>query len=602
MDMNDCIYCSVDSYSIASRGYTEVHEFQSKFITCLRCSSKFCNTCVREMINFIEMSRVIPVKVKRDDRSYNQLKQVESCFLSSSRTIPYGPCCSFVSLSSVAPSSITKTPRPNPLIRCDRKYSIKKFRSYINKTKLVEFKFPLPEYIPLEQYFDNPKLTSHLGLFKPKEFPGRQFRRILYKRKKRHHNVNVLAKYNPFSGALILPTFGLIIQGEVTNSHWYCDHHGFARSSVDGTVDVPHCVLSHNAAQQLHDSNVQISRISGPREVITLSVACPEDCSRTRNITIEVIHVNQQVATSVIQTMKGENGLHFNFPTMSIFGSDDIRPDVDATIILGHFSIDTNIHPKLLLLHFSGMLANSQYSVQRKQEIATDLYHQLRCISGRQGYQIIRRGGSSGKLSNQSDQKLIDCIHDVPGMCPRKLRGVLILRGVLTYFLVYRNVKSSSFVCYMYPPPKEGGSFNLPPFFLYSHPVLAEFTYLKMIAIEILRSLNVLRSSQGLALVAQGILECESRKLSKARELNKKYDPSRKQGKLYSFVKCFSSLHTYSMVCHPVGIHNDHFRGGDEYLENKILLSTHVNQGRKANLGRGGCIMGTQYVFALLDW
>jgi hypothetical protein len=60
--------------------------------------------------------------------------------------------------------------------------------------------------------------------------------------------------------------------------------------------------------------------------------------------------------------MKGENVFNFtSITTMAFFGSEDTRPDVDVTIILGYFTIDTNLHPKLLLLHFLGMLTNCQY-------------------------------------------------------------------------------------------------------------------------------------------------------------------------------------------------------------------------------------------------
>jgi hypothetical protein len=97
---------------------------------------------------------------------------------------------------------------------------------------------------------------------------------------------------------------------------------------------------------------------------------------------------------------------------------------VDVTIILGRFTIDSSVHSKMLLLRYSGMQANVHYSVQRRNQIAKELYHCLRPIAGRQGYEMGRRGGSSGKISNQSDQDLLDCIHDVPGLCPRRLPNI----------------------------------------------------------------------------------------------------------------------------------------------------------------------------------
>ena len=272
--------------------------------------------------------------------------------------------------------------------------------------------------------------------------------------------------------------------------------------------------------------------------------------------------------------MKGANSLDENYiQQMSFFSSEDTRPDVDVTIILGRFSIDMNIHPKMLLLRFSGMLANANYSVKRRNEIANELYHQLRPIAGRQGYEVVRRGGSSGKTCLQSDQDLLDCIHDVPGLCPRKLCGVVILRGNLAYYLIYRNVDSTKFVCHQYSPPKEGGSFKMPTAMLYKYPVLGEFTYLKMVATEVLRSLNVCRVERGLPKVCQGVIDCETRKVQESRKV---YDASDKslEGKYLAFLDAFNNMHSYSMVCYPVGMHNDTFRDGVESLENKILMST----------------------------
>ena len=72
--------------------------------------------------------------------------------------------------------------------------------------------------------------------------------------------------------------------------------------------------------------------------------------------------------------------------------------------------------------------------------------------------------------------------------------------------------------------------------------------------------------------------------------------------KYLAFFDVFNKSHSYSMVCHPVGIHNDHFKDGDEYLENKILMSIENDPGNCKGLGRGGCVMGTHFVYALLDW
>ncbi len=333
-------------------------------------------------------------------------------------------------------------------------------------------------------------------------------------------------------------------------------------------------------------------------------IPAPEDINLKRDITVEVIEIDHTIASSVIMNMKGENCFNVEFmKSMSFFSSEDMRQDVDVTIILGRFTINSSVHSKMLLLRFSGMQANVHYSVKRRNQIAKELYHCLRPIASQQGYDIGRRGGLSDKISNQSDQDLLDCIHDVPGICPRRLRGVLILRGELSYYLIYRNMKSTKFVCYQYSPPKEEGAFKMPSAVLYSFPVLCEFTYLKMMAIEVIQSLNINRATSGLSSVCQGVLDCESRKLNKSCKIFNDCDLPLHE-KYLAFFDTFNKSRSYSMVCHPVGIHNDHFKEGDESLENKILLSI-VNDPGPGNpklLGRGGHVMGNTFVYALMDW
>ncbi len=143
----------------------------------------------------------------------------------------------------------------------------------------------------------------------------------------------------------------------------------------------------------------------------------------------------------------------------------------------------------------------------------------------------------------------------------------------------------------------------MPTTMLYKYPVLREFTYLKMVATEVLRSLNVRRVECGLPKVSQGVIDCETKKVQESRNMYESTDLSL-EGKYIAFLDAFNKMHSYSMVCYPVGMHNDTFRDGVESLENKILMSTtdigcHTE---RKGLGRGGCIMGTHFVYALLDW
>ncbi len=201
-------------------------------------------------------------------------------------------------------------------------------------------------------------------------------------------------------------------------------------------------------------------------------------------MTVVVIQFPQVLPIAMVATMKGMTTPSISsIMKMSSFGSEDMRNNVDMMIILGNFTINQNKHPKLLLLRFSDMLANHHFSIKARHKMARDLYHQLRPMCGSQGYEVKRRGGSSGLVSPQSDKDLLDCCHDVPRLLTRKLRGVLIMRGSLSYHMAYRNVSSSKFVHHAYSPPKEGGSFKMPAKLLLQYPVLAEFAYLKMMAV-----------------------------------------------------------------------------------------------------------------------
>ena len=140
----------------------------------------------------------------------------------------------------------------------------------------------------------------------------------------------------------------------------------------------------------------------------------------------------------------------------------------------------------------------------------------------------------------------------------------------------------------------------MPRAVLYSCPVLCEFTYLKMMAIQVLKSLNIFRANCGLSSVCEGVIDCESRKMNDCCHIYKDSDKSCL--KFLEFLAAFNTYHSYSMVCYPVGIHNDHFKDGDESLENKILMSIEFDPSYDKGMGRGGSVMGSPLVYALLNW
>jgi hypothetical protein len=385
--LGECIYCSALSFACTSIGKSCHVNRMSNMMTCVTCNSMLCKDCITEIINFVDQCPAIPSQVKADDSSFQLLKTIQTFFDLGYDTILTGPSCSFITPNecNLAPSSssiLQCPPLPLPISSQGRVADIRFYRRSINQGEMGERDKLILQNYGLEKYYDQAHCTSHEGMFQHKENPSKQLRRALYKNKKRRcQQVNQSTTYNSFSGAMVLPAFGLLIQGEVTITYWYCDHLSLARSSVDGTPDVMHCVLDDSNAK-LHHATMKdssLSRISGSREIIKLAILAPEDISKKRMMTVEVIQLPQVLPIVMVATMKGMTTLSISsIMTMSFFGSEDMRNDVDVTMISGNFTIDQNKHPKLLLLRFSDMLANHYFSIEARHTMARDLYHQLR--------------------------------------------------------------------------------------------------------------------------------------------------------------------------------------------------------------------------------
>jgi hypothetical protein len=123
--------------------------------------------------------------------------------------------------------------------------------------------------------------------------------------------------------------------------------------------------------------------------------------------------------------------------------------------------------------------------------------------------------------------------------------------------------------------------------------IIGEFGYLKMVVTLLLQTMN----EQCLDIlehpVCKGPINSEMRNIDYARcafQTNKSFA---------SLCKAFILVNSMTLICWPVGQHNDHFSKNVESLENKILF---VVPSENRNNGRGGSLIGSQFVFALLDW
>ena len=124
-----CIFCSVSSYSIASRGCTAVLQV-SEYMTCQNCSSQFCTSCINKLIQSVEGFKSIPLTVKKTDATYRKVIKIQKEMSLGNTITLFGPCCSFRVLETS--STLIKTPRPNPITPCGRINSIKQYRSFLD--------------------------------------------------------------------------------------------------------------------------------------------------------------------------------------------------------------------------------------------------------------------------------------------------------------------------------------------------------------------------------------------------------------------------------------------------------------------------------------
>lgn len=407
---------------------------------------------------------------------------------------------------------------------------------------------------------------------------------------------------NPYDGAMFLPWFNIAIQATATNQHWYCDHHALAKSLVDGSPSIPHCVFDKECAAIAFDvmlaKNLSPKRIEGEREKVVLLVPSPEIPTTLIKTTVLVINAVQAASVTSEATIGGNKFGAKTILGVNLFGNEDIPSDVDATIILGHFLLNEGkMAPKLLLLRFTGMLSNAIFTLEEKNQMSNNILQALLVKAGKFGYEIRRTCGSSGLVNPQSDMDLAALIHSHIGLLPRPLKECVVFRHPLKYYIVYRSRLTGTLKHTYYSPPRVGGQLRMPPNLVAQHPVLAEFTYLKMFAVLIVESLNKHRVTNGLLPTATGAVACEVKKLEKSRKILS--DRYYEESAFFDFLVHFNKQHSFSLVAHAVGLHHDHFKDDDESIENKLLLTTTCN-GLGAD--RGGSVQCDHFVFALLDW
>jgi hypothetical protein len=217
------------------------------------------------------------------------------------------------------------------------------------------------------------------------------------------------------------------------------------------------------------------------------------------------------------------------------------------------------------------------------------IYEEL--IAHSKGWVARRTGGSAGPTA--FNWEFFDFL-SMPGTLPRETKGAVIIKTRSQFFIYYcspyeadRTVK-----CAHYWQPHHGGKCHaFSPSFIEKHPGLRCFASSKIATAYLLKAL---KPTHCIATEAVAL------------EFSKIEDSIKDGGVLGStpfFDKYIGTHCEHTVVCHPVGYHNDVFRkGATNYMENRIVLcykpsSRHDDVHR----GRGGCGKG-KYAWALLDW
>ena len=255
---------------------------------------------------------------------------------------------------------------------------------------------------------------------------------------------------------------------------------------------------------------------------------------------------------------------------------------------MGKFSGGNIKHLVVLLMRFhnlvTGNLENYTSDSSKMQ-----LFDEVKALVPK-GMVLRRTGGSSGETV--IDEFFFQFLH-CEGTFPVKAKAVKLVRTKDSFecFYISRMIsKEGTFVQVKYSPPKIGGSFVLPINFFKKHPLFKNFALSKPLAAFVLDKLN-----RTLSIPAQPF--------AVRNELSNINKSLKKNGTTScdEMIRVYNSFNRHTLVCHPVGYHQDIFTNDKPCLENKICFMTENLSEKYLGTGRGGAGPG-KFVFAILDW
>ncbi len=176
------------------------------------------------------------------------------------------------------------------------------------------------------------------------------------------------------------------------------------------------------------------------------------------------------------------------------------------------------------------------------------MYSSLLPISGRNGYELTRTGGTQGFTSAQSHKDLLFCLREDNKLLPNKAGACLIIPNIKSYYIFYRKrgIKDSRddpIAVTEYAPPSLGGSLRVNPNIIDRWPIIGEFAYVKMLATNILVSANKTLRAKSKPPVAVGPISHERNNIKYAQMF---FGPAKK---LQSNVRCIHYSEQYVNDC-----------------------------------------------------
>jgi hypothetical protein len=175
----------------------------------------------------------------------------------------------------------------------------------------------------LSDYFDDPSVLESLV---PPDIHATMHSLNMSRKKSRKPRF----ERNIIQGSLVFPEFDLVIQADATNNHLNCDHMALAESPIDNTKAVMHGVVNTENAEQIKhyikEHSLTVKRISGKKERISINVTSPEDATRTCNMKLDIITVDQLRSHREVSGMKASSEFELGLiSNMMFFSCEDIE-------------------------------------------------------------------------------------------------------------------------------------------------------------------------------------------------------------------------------------------------------------------------------------